>query len=273
MQDSEAPLPELAMPSPFPGMNPYLEQDDAWEDFHPNFILRSQEALNAQIGANYVVKVEVRLLLHERSAEERRFFGIADVGVSEKAQRAASSASAALEAPLQLQLPAVEMEKQRFLEIRDRRNRRVVTVIELLSPTNKSPGQDRDDYLSKRRQILAGEMHLVEIDLRRGGKRPSPPDLPPCSYYALVSRRDDRPSVGVWPFGLRDPLPRIPVPLNSPDPPVWLDLKAVLDQAYDAAAYGRYIYDDHPDPPLNAADEEWAKTVLLEMDRSKGGSS
>jgi hypothetical protein len=71
-----------AMPSPFPGMNPYLEQSDTWEDFHTNFITRAQEALSGQFGPNYLVKVEARLILHELSAEERRYLGKADVGVS-----------------------------------------------------------------------------------------------------------------------------------------------------------------------------------------------
>jgi hypothetical protein len=235
-------LLEINMPSPFPGMNPFLEQSDAWMDFHDNFIVRIQESLSDRVGPNYLVKLEVRLILHERSAEERRYFGIADVGVSDP-----------------LELPAVEMEKHRSIEIRDRRDRRIITVIELLSPSNKTAGIDRDDYLVKRRQVLSAPTHLVEIDLRRGGTRPSPPDLPPCDYYVLVSRHEDRPRVGVWPFGLREPMPKIPIPLTTPDAPVWLDLKAVLDRTYDAGGYGKYIYQEIPEPPLDENETEWAR--------------
>src|SRR5438445_2920632 len=142
------------MPSPFPGMNPYLEQNDTWEDFYHNFITHTQEMLTGLVGPNYLVKVEVRLYLHELSAEERRYFGRADVGVTaplgpEKSAPGASSVAA----PVKLLLPAVDVERHSSLEIRDRRNRRVVTVIEVLSPSNKSPGEDRDDYLAKRRQV------------------------------------------------------------------------------------------------------------------------
>lgn len=255
--------PEDIMPSPFPGMNPYLEQSDVWQDFHQSFLIHARDTLSAQVGPNYLVKVEVRLILHERSAEERQFVGIADVGVAATSDRKTNSIVGALEAPVLLQLPAVESEKHLSLEIRDRRNRRVITVLELLSPTNKAPGEDRDDYLAKRRQVLAGQTHLVEIDLRRGGQRPSPPELPPCAYYALVSRYEDRPRVGFWPIGLRDLLPTLPIPLAQTDPPVCLDLKAVLDRTYDLADYGKYIYEETPEPPLSAEDESWARGVIV----------
>jgi hypothetical protein len=111
----------------------------------------------------------------------------------------------------------------------------------------------------KRRQLMSGPTHLVEIDLHRGGTRPSPRELPPCDYYVLISRHEDRPRVGVWPFALRDPLPTVPVPLTAPDAPVALDLKAVLDRTYDAGGYGKYIYEETPEPALNADDSEWAR--------------
>ena len=99
------------MASPFPGMNPFLEQNDTWEDFHSNFITRAQETLSAQVGANYLVKIEVRLLLHELSADERRFIGRADVGAIRPQNTGTSMpAVASASAPVQLRLPAVEVE-------------------------------------------------------------------------------------------------------------------------------------------------------------------
>ena len=86
--------------------------------------------------------------------------------------------------------------------------------------------------------------------------------MPPYDYYALVSRYEDRPHVGFWPIGLRDPLPTLPIPLDDDDPPVRLDLKAVLDRTHDLAGYGKYIYREAPEPPLSAADEVWAREVL-----------
>jgi hypothetical protein len=244
-------------------MNPYLEQNDTWEDFHHNFIIRAQEMLAPQVGENYLVKVEVRRYLHELSADERRYFGRADVGVAAPGvSTEAPAGTSAVTAPVKLSLPAVDVERHSSLEIRDRRHRRVVTVLELLSPTNKASGPDRDEYLLKRAQILAGRTHLVEIDLRRGGQRPGPPELPRCDYYALVSRSQDRPTLGVWPINLRDPLPVVPIPLTPPDADVTLDLQALLHRVYDAVDYGKYIYGETPQPPLSDEDTAWAREFV-----------
>jgi hypothetical protein len=246
-------------------MNPYLEQTDTWEDFHASFIAYARDTLTPQVGANYLVKIETRLYLHELSAEERRFFAKADVGVTAAGPRAraASAPAATITAPLQLSLPAVETVRENYLEIFDRRERRVVTVLELLSPTNKTPGPDHDAYVGKRRSLLASWVHLVEIDLRRGGARPTPPELPSCDYYALVSRYEQRPHVvDVWPIRLRERLPVLPVPLTSPDPDVHLDLQALLHRVYDAADYGKYIYGEAPQPPLAPDDAAWAGALV-----------
>ncbi len=251
------------MPSPFPGMNPYLEQNDTWEDFHQNFITRMQEELSGRVGPNYLVKIEVRLYLHELSSEQRRYFGRADVGLIAPVTSAPLAAGTnPVLAPLQLSLPAVDIERHSSLEIRDRRNRRLVTVVELLSPSSKTPGADRDEYLAKRAQILAGRTHLVEIDLRRGGQRPRPPELPKCDYYVLVSRSEERPTLDVWPIRLRDRLPEVPIPLAVPDPHVALDLQALLHRVYDAVQYGKYIYGDTPQPPLSPEDAAWASQFV-----------
>ena len=88
-------------------------------------------------------------------------------------------------------------------------------------------------------QLFAHRVNFVEIDLRRGGQRPRPPELPPCDYYALVAHVDQWPDVGMWPIPLRAPLPRIPIPLSSPDPDAALDLQDVLNAAYDDVDLGR----------------------------------
>src|SRR6266498_5851100 len=113
------------MPSPFPGMNPYLEQADVWTDFHHNFIVRIANALSAQFDPRYIVKIDEQLYVHERLAEARWPVGLGDVDVE--------------------RLPHVE--------VRDLASRRLITAIELLSPTNKYDGPHRDQYLSKRSQL------------------------------------------------------------------------------------------------------------------------
>ena len=245
-------------------MNPYLEQADTWEDFHQSFITHARDSLSGHVGPNYLVKIEARLYIHELSAEERRFVGRADVAVTDRVPAGAGSVPApgGILAPMQLLLPAVEVQRESFLEIHDRRQRRVVTVIELLSPANKTPGPDHDAYVGKRRSLLASQTHLVEIDLRRGGVRPSPPELPSCDYYVLVSRYQARPSVDVWPVGLGDRLPVVPIPRTAPDPDVALDLQAILHQVYDAAGYSKYIYAETPQPPLTPTEAAWARQFV-----------
>jgi hypothetical protein len=244
-------------------MNPYLEQADTWEDFHARFITYAADILSPQVGANYLVKIEVRIYLHELDDEERRFFGRADVAVTGGPRPgAAATATATVTAPMRLCLPSAETRRESYLNIYDRRERRVVTVVELLSPTNKTAGEDHAAYVSKRRSLMAGLTHLVEIDLRRGGTRPTPPELPSCDYYALVCRYQERPGVDVWPIRLREQLPVIPVPLTPPDRDVTLDLQALLHRVYDAADYGKYVYTEVPQPPLAPDDAAWAQSYL-----------
>lgn len=184
-------------------------------------------------------------------------------GVGWQAEQSGGVAGATcVAAPVQLTLPALDTESESWLEIRDRRDRRLVTVMELLSPSNKTPGADRNAYLGKRRQVLASMAHLVEIDLRRGGERPHLPELPPCDCFVLISRYSERPNLGLWPIGLRDRLPTVPIPLAAPDPDVLLDLQAVLDRTYDAAGYGKYVYAASPQPPLSPDDAEWARQFV-----------
>jgi hypothetical protein len=246
-------------------MNPYLEQEGVFHDFHQSLIPVARGLLRRQVSPNYLVKVEESLFIHELSADERRFLGKADFAVTRNPPAPAPGAApgAAAEAPAYVELPAaVDVERHSYLEIRDRNSNELVTVIELLSPSNKAPGPDREQYLGKRRQLLRSGVHLVEIDLLRGGPRLPPDDLPDCDYYVLVSRAQQRPRAGVWPLRLRDPLPAIPIPLRAPDADVELDLQQALHSVYDDAGYQDYIYRQAPHPPLYPADAEWARQFL-----------
>lgn len=252
------------MPSPFPGMNPYLEQDDVWHDFHEAYLPQIREVVASQLAAHYVVKIDDHVYIHEPPGEQRTFIGRGDVLLaSRQPGSSASGATATALAPAPVTLPAIDVERISFLEIRDRRDRRLVTVIELLSPTNKYSGPDREQYLGKRGQRLSSAVHLVEIDLLRGGPRmPFAAPIPECEYCVMVSRMETRPRADFWPIRLRDPLPTIPIPLRDPDPDARLDLQAVLHHVYDAARYVNYIYEGTPQPGLNAADEAWAKELV-----------
>src|SRR5688572_12965302 len=144
------------MPSPFPGMNPYLEQDDAWQDFHDRFIPAISDALTPQVSPHFIVKIEAHLYIHEPAGDLRIRAGSADVGIARPGRSDAAApdrGTSTLPATGRLVLPGVEFEKQTYLEVRDRHNRDLVTVIEVLSPSNKRPGGDREQYLAKRGRL------------------------------------------------------------------------------------------------------------------------
>jgi hypothetical protein len=257
------------MPSPFPGMNPYLEQDDVWHDFHERFLPAAAEAIGVQIQPDYIVKIDEHIYVHELPAGSRRLIGRADLGVTpgRPAHEPPPAGVGLLEAPARVRLPAVDIESESFLEIRDRRSREVVCVIELPSPSNKRPGPDREQFLAKRGQILNSPAHLVEIDLLRVGDAMPSEDRPACTYSVAVSRAGDRPVAGFWPIGLRERLPAIPIPLRPPHPDAQLDLQALLHRIYDAAGYAYYIYEGSPSPALAPEDAAWARSLIPPVDR------
>jgi Protein of unknown function (DUF4058) len=251
------------MPSPFPGMNPYLEQSDNWQDFHTEFLTGLRHQLDPRLGPDYIVLLEKHVYIHELPPEPRRLLGRPDISVVRTGAFAAGQPNLGLlEAPAEVQLPELDIERVAFLEIRDRRGRELVTVIELLSPSNKRPGDDRLQYLSKRREIFRSNAHLVEIDLLRDWPPMPAENRPEGDYSVLVSRAGRRPLAQFWPIRLRDRLPVIPIPLKPTDPDGQVDLQEVLHQAYDGGGYRKFIYEGTPEPSLNAQDAEWAAAFL-----------
>jgi hypothetical protein len=244
-------------------MNPYLEQPDAWHDFHESFMPLVRDLLTAQVDPRYIVKIDEHIFIHELDGQSRGLVGRADMAVVRRDEE--ESGGVAVETippPAHAVLPAIDIERVSFLQIVDRRQRQLVTAIELLSPSNKAPGPHRDQYLLKREEILASTAHLIEIDLLRGG-RPMPiKDAAPSTYRIIVSRYQQRPEVGLWPLALADPLPAIPVPLKSPDADARIELQEVLHRIYDSARYGTYLYDSAPEPPLSTAELQWARRFV-----------
>ena len=245
------------MPSPFPGMNPFLERDDVWPDFHHRLIDRMADALADQVDPRYLVKIEEHLYVQDTPEAPHRPGPRADVAIKPSG---GGPGLAVLEAPARIHLPWPDVEYQAYLEVRDRSSRELVTVLELLSPTNK--GRHRDQYLRKHAVLLVSTAHLVEIDLLRGGEPMPAPDRPACDYSVTVSRAERRPEADFWPIGLRERLPTIPVPLRAPDRDATLDLQGLLHRVYDAGRYAHYAYEVRPQPPLGSDEEAWARQFL-----------
>jgi hypothetical protein len=256
------------MPSPFPGMNPYLEQPSVWEDFHSRFMTYAGEAIAAQVRPSFFVKLEERVFIHEPSSEERRkLLGKPDISLFEASPSNRTSVATVDPALNQVKsimatLPDIDIERHAVIEIRDRQDRQLVTMIEVLSPSNKRYGPDREQYLMKRSTMMFSTASIVEIDLLRGGPRLPLNDLPPSDYCVTVFRKANAPKVEAWPIGLRDPLPIIPIPLKGEFPDATLDLSAIIHRVYDAAGYEDYLYESPPEPPLEGADLEWAQAFI-----------
>jgi hypothetical protein len=161
-------------------------------------------------------------------------------------------------------LMAEEIEEA-FLKIIHVETEALVTLIEVLSPTNKIRGsKGRSSFMAKRHEIMNTDIHWVEIDLLRAGT-PSVTDPPlrPSDYRVLISRGDQRTRTRFWPISVRQPLPVISIPLRGKDPEVPLDLGAVFQTAYDRAAYDMSVgYRKAPQPTLEGDDAKWARELL-----------
>jgi hypothetical protein len=244
-------------------MNPYLEQESVWHDFHERFCPVAAEMLTTQVRPHYIVKIDEHVYIHELPAEARQFLSRADVALTRPpAGTDSGSTGQVVTAPARVRLPPVDVERLSFVEIEDRESRQLVTAIELLSFSNKYAGPDREQYLAERGQLLASAAHFVEVDLLRGGPRLPVEDLPECDYYAMVSRGEERFSAGLWPVQLPDRLPVIPIPLRPPHGDARLDLQKILHRIYDAAGYEDYIYLGQPQPRLTQDRASWAKQFV-----------
>jgi hypothetical protein len=235
------------MPSPFPGMDPYLEAH--WRDVHAGLIIYARDALLGLLPDSLRARVEESVLLETpKGLGDHPLFP--DVRVVEE--------------------PATET----FLEIIDRESgNRVVTVIEFFSPNNKSPGPNREQYQRKQREVCSSDANLVEIDLNRFATHTLAfplEHLKPqgrTAYMACVRRAAPRGKAQVYPMPLWQRLPVVKVPLGPDDADVPLDLQALVEQCYSNGAYdGTLDYAADPDPALFGADQDWADEWL----RAKG---
>jgi hypothetical protein len=263
------------MPSPFPGMDPYLEQ--FWRDIHARCIIYAADQLQAHLPADLRARVEERVVVEPALGTARSVYP--DIRVVERGRGQAPThvvePAPALAEPLII-YASDEPITESFIEIIDMGSgRRVVTVIEVLSLANKLSGEGQELYRRKQREWRDGQVNLVEIDFLRAGDRVlavGASRIPAshrtlyqvCVYRAVVAL----PCYEIYRVPLRERLPVIRLPLRSTDPDIPLDLQAVLDQCYRNGGYDEDIdYGVEPDPPLGVEDARWADTLLREVGR------
>lgn len=263
------------MPSPFPGMDPYVEAPAIWPDFHTSLVAVCREVLVPQLRPKYVVGIERRVyVLGEDDPAQRTIVPDVTVVAGDRGGRRgrAAGAVAVVREPTVILMAVDEAEvREPCVVIRAAGDRAVVTVIEVLSPANKMAGSHgREEYLAKRREILRSSVHLVEIDLLRlGVPIPSVDPLPPGDYHAHVSRAAMRPRGEVWSWTMHDPLPTLPVPLRKGDPDASFDLARAFREVYDRGGYdGLADYRALPPPPLAEGDAAWAASLLPRAGRT-----
>ena len=269
------------MPSPFPGMDPYLE-GEMWQEFHERLANQISAELLPQLGPRYVALLAKRYVVGSPTSGILPELGLnivdwppqrvisPDVHVAALPERKLREPGPGWDAGVALMEPVVEVANplpvapQLSVEIRDVAQRRLVTLIEILSPANKH-SRGALEYHDRRIDLLQTRTHLLEIDLLRGGARIQLlAELPAAPYYLYLSRTERRPYTQVWPVALRQRLPIVPVPLLHPDPDVVLDLQAAVDACFALVGYERLL--DYPDPPppppLNNEDAAWVDDCL-----------
>lgn len=251
----------------FPGMDPYLEDPQGWPGVHATLIVYIRDQLQPKLRPRYVATVEQRVYLEGPGREISP-----DVWLrrNRTGNGGANLALADVDAPIVVQVPELEI-RETYVAILDRQSgQQVVTVIEVVSPSNKYAGPGRELYLTKQREVRASQANLVEIDLLRYGPHvlavpePVARSRGPYDYLICVNRAGAlREQYEFYPRRLRDRLPRIRLPLSGTDSDVVLDVQAALAQTYEMGGYRDIVNYAAPCiPPLSPEDQEWANQCI-----------
>ncbi len=258
------------MGSPFPGMNPYLENPTTWANLHSRLIVALANLLGPQLRPKYRVVVEEAVYKRDES-DQTVLIGVPDVSVRKSSRSntessgflAEGNVAVATPEPVEVTVPMPEIVRHRYLEIRSLQTSDVITVIEILSPVNKR-GAGRQKYESKRLEILESQTHLVEIDLLHSGQ-----PMPVLDYEmrqslsGLVSDSDKRPHAQLYPFSLPQSIPAFWVPLKPDDPAIMVNLNPLLSEIYELSGYDLDIdYSQDPIPQWSAVELAWIDRLL-----------
>jgi hypothetical protein len=263
------------MPSPFPGMDPYIEYSAIWVDFHNSLADEIRAQLNSTIRPTYFARLTPRTTYDVVEISQVRTQTVRpDLGVFQRQPAETPTfapvavAEGVIDPPIET-IDPLDLTELLSVEIRRTGSNVLVTAIEILSPINKLVGHPGyEEYHRKRRDLLTTTAHVMEIDLLRGGTRPVLGLAEPgASYYVILSRAEQRPYLSIWPIPLSSRLPVVAVPLLAPDPDVPLDLGAIVATVYERGGYDVQI--DYgvpvPSPQLEPQDAAWVEQLLAEV--------
>jgi len=251
-------------------MDPYLERRGIWEQVHTDLIVSIRRFLTPLLRPRYHVGIEERTYLAVLPPDEQGT-GIPDVLITSSQPDSGSAPTATalttpeVAQPLVAELPFPEEVTERYLEIRTVPEQQVITVLEILSPSNKLAREGRAQYEGKRLKVLGSWTHLVEIDLLRAGQ-PFPMKAPGHNAYRIIlSRSQYRPRADIYLFGVRDLIPTFPIPLRPGEAEPSLPLNHILHELYDQGGYDLIIdYRQPSQPPLSEAEAAWARQVVTQ---------
>ena len=258
------------MPSPFPGMDPWLEEPDLFPDLHDTLIVYLREAINATLPSGYFATITTIVWVDDQQRSQP------DVSVMARQRPAPRGGVATLEAPSVLQpwgiRPAPEPVEEKYLEIRSRGGERIVTAVEILSRSNKAAGSaGRKAYLDKQQEFCLGGVNMVELDLLRAGTHTTAVPRSRLArlhdgrvhYHVCVTESGEVDRLFGAVFPLERPVPEIEIPLEPGVPRLAIALQPMLDRAYDGGRYSmRVDYTQPPTPPLSPEEQAWADGVL-----------
>jgi hypothetical protein len=263
------------MKSPFPGMDPFIEACGLWGDFHSHFIEKISERLAEAVPERYVVRAGERYYVALVESEGKKTYPfLPDVSMTsprtrrktEKKGGTAVAEPAGAAGPVTMRAFVQEEHREAFIEIYETDpEQRLVTAIEVLSPSNKHTGTEGWDlYQRKRQSLLLSDVNLVEIDLLRGGQRmPMLDPWPDSPYTLLVARAKKFQLCRVWPAHFQRPLPPLSVPLAKPDADVPVELQPMIDAIYLRFRYERSVdYSKPLIPSLDSKDTAWLEKQL-----------
>jgi hypothetical protein len=224
------------MPSPFPGMDPYLEEEKLWPGFHHQFIACLYQILLPGLVDRYRARIAQRHYLTEQAL----FTSVVR-----------------------------EEHHEEYIEIRQRTDGRLVTLVDAVSPANKTTGAGRQAYMDKRREGKSGGASLVEIDLVLSGQPTleySRDGLPDWDYAVTVTRATQPERYEIYTATLQKRLPRFRLPLAADDRDTVLDLQAAFSRCYDQGGFhGTIDYQREPTAPLAEEDRRWLADILKQQ--------
>ena len=226
------------MPSPFPGMDPYLEDDKLWPGFQHHLV----HALHQLLLPGLMDRYRARISQRHYVSEQALFTSVLR-----------------------------EEHTEALIEIRQRSDGRLVTLLEAMSPANKMSDAGRQAYLTRRQEAKSAKANVVEVDLVLQGVplvEYSKEGLPSWDYAVFVSRAAQPDRYEIFPATLQKRLPKFRLPLAADDRDTVIDLQAAFARAYDQGDFAKHVnYDSDPATKLGDDNRDWLRQRLEEQQK------